>query len=297
MNPLPFVRLFSMPAFEGLRILRHHAADHPGMPPAELLSIIVRVEATAASLDLEAALYLDGQVSTAAPHGSVTFYRECISTVILLDVPDWAKLVTLGRGKFIKRLDDEEHRDIKSLFRQAKLLDDPASLDDVAWWDVLQTQVRLQKDIEFNKRARHAELLSLEHERLELEKAGIDRTPIWMAIDDNTAGYDILSYWPGSFGPRNKLIEVKSTIANPPSFIVTRNEWEQAKKFDTAFVFQIWVLSGPTPRFFEKTVADVAPHIPNDTGKGRWKNAIIPLKIPTVSATGPAETQPSGGTH
>ena len=35
----------------------------------------------------------------------------------------------------------------------------------------------------------------------------------------------------------------------------------------------------------EKTVAEVEPHIPVDTGKGRWKNATIPLKIPGANAS------------
>lgn len=269
-----------MPAFEGLRVLRHYEAERPGAAPDELVPLIRKVEAVADSLDLEAAVFLHEQVSRQAPHGSVAFYRECISTVILLDVPDWAKLVTLGRGTFIKRLRDDEFRDVRSLFRQARLLDEPPELDDVQWWDALQTHVRLQKDLEFNQRAREAELLSLEREKAELARAGIEKAPVWMAIDDNTAGYDILSYWPGDYGPRNKLIEVKSTIANPPSFILSRNEWEQARKFGDSFVFQIWVFAGGAPRFFEKTVAEVAPHMPEDVGKGRWKNAMIPLKLP-----------------
>jgi hypothetical protein len=271
-----------MPAFEGLRVLRQYEADRPGTATDDLVRLIRRVETTADSLDLEAAILLHEQVSRDAPHGSVGFYRECISTVILLDVPDWVKLVTLGRGTFIKRLRDDEFRDVRSLFRQAKLLEDQPELDDVQWWDALQTHVRLQKDLEFNKRARDAELLSLEREKAELAKAGIEKAPIWMAIDDNTAGYDILSYWPSDYGLRNKLIEVKSTIANPPSFTLSRNEWEQAKKFGNAFVFQIWVFSGEKPRFYERTVAEVGPHIPVDFGKGRWKNAIIPLKLPPI---------------
>jgi hypothetical protein len=277
-NPFPFGRLFSMPAFEGLRILRAYEADRPDMPPEELAALIGRVEASASSLDLDAALFLHGQVSKTAEYTGVAFYRECISTVILLDVPDWAKLVTLGRNKFIRRLRDDEYRDIRSVFREARLLGDPPDLDDVKWWDALQTYVRLQKDLEFNERSRDAELLSLEHEKRELARAGIDRAPVWMAIDDNTAGYDILSYRPAKYGPINKLIEVKSTIANPPVFVITRNEWEQALKFGEAFVFQIWVFSKMPPHFHERSVAEVAPHIPADSGRGKWRNAAVPLK-------------------
>lgn len=280
MTAFPFSRLFSMPAFEGLRMLRQYEADRPASAPDELVRLITKVEATATSLDLEAAVYLHQQVAKGAPFQSVEFYRSCITAVILLDIPDWAKLVTLGRGIFIKRLGDEEFRDIRSVFREARLLDMPATLDDIAWWDDLQTHVRLQKDLEFNKRSREAELLSLERETAELSKLGIDKLPIWMAIEDNTVGYDILSYLPSQFGTKNKLIEVKSTIANPPSFTLSKNEWEQARKFGDAFYFQIWVfVPGKAPVFFEKTVAEVAPHIPMNLGKGKWKNAIVPVKL------------------
>jgi hypothetical protein len=273
-----------MPAFEGLRILRQYGSTRPGVGISELVRLVSAVEADANSLDFEAAVYLHEQVHKDAPYESVGFYRVCIATVILLDVPDWAKLVTLGRGIFIKRLRDEEYRDIRSLFREAKLLEEHPDLEDVKWWDALQTYVRLQRDLEFNERSRDAELRSLEFERAALELAGIEKPPVWMAIDDNTAGYDILSYWPGEYGLRNKLIEVKSTVANPPAFILSRNEWEQAAKFGESFVFQIWVFPGdPEPRLYEKTVREVEPHIPKDVGKGRWKSTSVPLKIPAVT--------------
>jgi hypothetical protein len=269
-------------------MLRQYQAERPGTALQQLAALIVTVEAAATSLDLEAAIYLHEQVAKEAAHDTVMFYRERITAVILLDIPDWAKLVTLGRGLFIKRLMDDEYRDIRSLFREARLLENPPELGDIGWWDHLQSQVRLQKDMEFNKRSREAELLSLQREAGELAKLGIQKVPVWMAIEDNTAGYDVLSYTPGEFGPQNKLIEVKSTIANPPNFTLTRNEWEQAKKFGTAFVFHIWVFGGTKPPvFFEKTVAQVTPHIPQDTGKGKWKNAIIPVKLgssPAISA-------------
>lgn len=274
-----------MPTFEALRILRQHVSDQPGIPPQDLVAIILRVEADASSYDLEAALFLHARVPIDAPHENVGFYRHCISTVILLDVPDWAKLVTLGRGKFIRDLKAEEFRDIRSLFAAAELMNEPPTLDDVSWWDELQTHVRLQRDLEFNHRSREAELLSIQYERDEMAKCGLELEPVWMAINDNTAGYDILSFRPGEFGPINRLIEVKSTIANPPSFTLSRGEWEKAKKFAKNFVFQIWVFSGPKPKFHEKTVAEVEPHIPVDTGKGRWKNATIPLKIPGANAS------------
>jgi hypothetical protein len=129
------------------------------------------------------------------------------------------------------------------------------------------------------KRARLAEQLTLSRERELLRKSGIDRPPRWMAIEDNTVGYDVLSYTNGQFGLLNKLIEVKSTIASPLRFHVSRNEWEQAKQFGEAFVFHVWDLQSDPPILHERTVLQVLMHIPTDNEKGRWSNVLIPVNI------------------
>jgi hypothetical protein len=230
-------------------------------------------------LDFPAALELHEITPASTPCAGVGFYRVCLAAVLLHDLPEWAKLVTLGRGRFIKRLKAPEYRDVRSLFRQARLLDDPPELDDVQWWDELQQHVRTQQDAEKMQRARHAELLSLEHEKRRCATQGIGKSPVWMAIEDNTVGYDILSYTPAEYGPLNRLIEVKSTIASPLRFYLTRNEWEKALEYGSAFIFHIWNLQAEPPALFERTVAEVAPHVPQDNAKGKWKTAQIPVGI------------------
>jgi hypothetical protein len=266
-----------MPAFEGLRILRVYAHQQPDTAPGDLAAIIRSIEADAASYDLEAALFLDRLVPSDAPHQGVGFYRVCLGRVLLIELPEWAKLVTLGRGRFIKRLKAAEFRDVCSLFRQARLLDEPPEDDDIAWWDELQSHVRSQQNIEAMKRARASEQLTLQRERDLLRKAGIDTPPRWMAIEDNTVGYDVLSYTNGPYGLLNKLIEVKSTIASPLRFYVSRNEWEQAQQFGESFVFHVWDLKPKPPVLHEITVSQVMQHIPSDNKKGKWKTALIPV--------------------
>ncbi len=279
MTALAFSRLFSMPAFEGLRILRSYCASRPDTPLDELSELILKVEADSHSFDLEAAIFLDSIVKRQAPHEGVGFYRICLADVLLIELPEWARLVTLGRGRFIKRLKAAEYRDIRSLFRQARLLDEPPSAGDIEWWDDLQAQVRGRQNQDAMRRAREAEKLTLSHEISRLQSLGIDTAPRWMAIEDNTVGYDILSYAPTEFGLVNLLIEVKSTIASPLRFHVTRNEWEQASSFGEAFLFHIWDLRPNPPILYERTVAQVSPHIPDDNEDGRWTNALIPVAI------------------
>jgi len=63
-----------------------------------------------------------------------------------------------------------------------------------------------------------------------------------MAIEDNAAGYDILSYDVGPVEPTSRLIEVKSSMQNPPRIILTRKEWEAAARYSETYVFHIWSL-------------------------------------------------------
>jgi len=268
-----------MPAFEGLRILRSYTVQRPNTPLEDLAELILKVEADAHSFDLEAAIFLDGIVARQAPYEGVDFYRACLADVLLIELPEWARLVTLGRGRFIKRLKSNEYRDIRSLFRQARLLDEPPTANDIEWWDALQAHVRGKQNQDAMRRARIAEQLTLKHECTRLKSLGIEIAPRWMAIEDNTVGYDILSYSPSEFGPANLLIEVKSTIASPLRFNVTRNEWEQAVSFGEAFLFHVWDLRPTPPVLYERTVAQVAPHMPNDNEDGKWTNALIPLAI------------------
>ncbi|XUM24499.1 DUF3883 domain-containing protein [Bradyrhizobium oligotrophicum S58] len=269
-----------MPAFEGLRLIRLYSVQHPMLAPEELVPIIKRVEPNAFSYDFPAALQLHDTVPKSAPYEGVDFYRECLSSALLLELPEWAKLVTLGRGRFIKRLKAPEFRDVRSLFRQARLLDEPPEMADIEWWDRLQASVRSDQDAEKMRRARQAEQLSLKYEVQFLEKAGITKRPIWMSIEDNTAGYDVLSYRAGGeLGLLNRLIEVKSTIASPLRFFLTRNEWEQADQFADAFVFHIWNLQADPPVLFERSVEQVRPHVPVDNEKGKWKTAMIPVNL------------------
>jgi hypothetical protein len=119
--------------------------------------------------------------------------------------------------------------------------------------------------------------LSFDHEVARLAELGIAKSPRWVAIDDNTAGYDILSYDRGPLEPISRLVEVKSTIQSPLRFFVSRNEWNLANRSGTAYTFHVWDLRADQPRLYERTAAQVGMHIPLDQGKGKWTVAEIPV--------------------
>jgi hypothetical protein len=163
------------------------------------------------------------------------------------------------------------------VFKAAGLMGEPPHTDVVSWWDDVVSHARLITDAEKMDQAREAELLTIEHERQRLAKLGIAMEPEWPGLDDNYAGYDVLSYDAGEHGPVNRLIEVKSTIASPLRFIITRNEWKQAVKFGASYQFHVWDMAATPPRLYELAAEQVEPHIPSDNEKGEWTNAMIPL--------------------
>lgn len=263
-----------MGAFNALLSIRTQILQSAELDLLKVIELTCNLDSDAAGLDFEAALELHDIVKLDAsidvPHH---FYRCCISDVILSQKMTWARSITLGRDKLLRQLSRDEHQ----CFRSARLLELPPSDDVVEWWDSLSAQMRLYNDQNKLERARKAEKLSLEHETARIKQLGITSLPRWIAIDDNTVGYDILSYDPGEFGPVNRLIEVKSTIASPLRFYVTRNEWEQALKFGPAYHFHIWQLASMPPRLHERTVSQIQPHIPSDHENGKWTVAEIPV--------------------
>src|SRR5262249_15755746 len=147
---------------------------------------------------------------------AVLFYRTCIEAIIDKQVI-WRRLVTLGRRKFVSKLSRNEEQ----CFWAAGLMDSPAPSSVVEWWDGIIERMRCASNLALMQRARKAEMVSLQWETIRLKKLGIDRVPTWMSLEDNTVGYDILSYDIGLTEPVNGLIEVKSTVYSPLRFHVS----------------------------------------------------------------------------
>ena len=266
-------RVFSLPCFEGLRLFRKYMKDHSDLTIPDILSLIENVEADARSLDMEASVYLSELVEKDCPLDGRVFYQTCIRGILLKHQPIWAKLMRQGRLRFVKKLD----ANVQDIFAAAGLMDNPTPLHVVTWWDSVLGYTRLLTDQEKMEQGRAAEILTLKHERERLKGLGINLEPEWPGFDDNFAGYDVLSYDKGPDGIRNKLIEVKSTTVSPMRFFVTRNEWDKAEKAGDAYHFHIWDMNQTPPVLIERSVAEVATHIPVDNGKGRWASAQVPV--------------------
>jgi SNF2-related domain/Domain of unknown function (DUF3883) len=102
---------------------------------------------------------------------------------------------------------------------------------------------------------------------------------LWVAIEDNTVGYDVRSFDFAGEDLVPKLIEVKSTVVSPIQFFLTRNEWDNAVELGAAYHFHIWDMRKSPPVLYERTASQVAAHVPSDNLKGVWKLAQIPVHL------------------
>jgi len=75
------------------------------------------------------------------------------------------------------------------------------------------------------------------------------------------------------------MIEVKSTVASPLRFFLSRNEWNTADKIGKTYFFHVWDLAVNPPSLHIRTVEQIRPHIPSDNKNGKWSNAEIPLSF------------------
>jgi len=266
-------RLFSLSCFEGLKMLRRYAEAEPELGPAELLKLVIKVEADALSLDMEAAVHLYHSVAQECPLDGELFYQGCIKAVVITHQPIWSKSMRQGRLRFVDSLGKDE----RDAFAAAGLLRTPPTTLVVSWWDEVVGHARLAIDTEKMHQARKAEKLTIEHEKRRLRRLGISRSPEWTGLDDNYAGYDVLSYDLIGEHEVTRMIEVKSTVASPLRFYLSRNEWNKANDVGDRYFFHVWDMAADPPNLYEFSVDQVRPHIPLDNAKGKWTTSEIPV--------------------
>lgn len=201
------------------------------------------------------------------------FYRNCITAVVIRERPTRARNVRQGRQRFIDNLQPDE----RSVFETALVSGAGPLIDLVHWWNDLCGKIRAQIGLDCMVQARDAEMLTIKLELTRLNAAGVDKEPEWPGLDNNYAGYDVLSWRVTGNYLQPLLIEVKSTTASPLRFKVTRNEWKTAVNAGDRYIFHIWDMTKSPEVLYTKTVAEVRVHIPVNQEKGQWDIAEIPL--------------------
>jgi Domain of unknown function (DUF3883) len=224
------------------------------------------------SLDYEAALDICEE------HGIAPFcplpirteeLRQTLFKLAILLKPFWAKVAYLGRDRVRAVLS----RGPAQCLMYAGLLG-PIDESVRLWWDELAAHFRSEQSQKLLEIGRQGEQLSFWLEIATLKELDISEPPVWISPEDNTAGYDILSHRRNEAGGLSELfIEAKATTTTAYTFILTRHEWDVAAKAGHGFRFHFWYL--PTPTLWIATVEEVAPHIPVDSGSGRWEKVSL----------------------
>lgn len=185
--------------------------------------------------------------------------------------PAW--LAALPRGRRAMR--DALSADAGECFRRAGAFDDPPSAAVVSFLDRLAGLARGHSGLALVESGRQAERLSFDLEASRCAEMPGAPAVEWVALDDNTAGYDIRSSRLVDGRPSPRLVEVKSCRGRPLRMIVSRNEWNTASRQPHAYVFHLWDMGDGV--LHELSWDDLAPHMPLDRGDGRWDSATVIL--------------------
>ena len=171
-------------------------------------------------------------------------------------------------------------RNYQQLLRDANLLP-PLDREAKKWWITLRSYLREISDPDQDT-TRLAliglcgEELSLEYEKRRLrEREGIEHTSVEVGDGE---GYDILSFVDENSRGRLR-IEVKASVQDIDSAIIylTWNEWDKAQMFGP-HEFHLWPnVENPAEEPIIVTVEQMAEHMPELQGMGRWDKISIPM--------------------
>lgn len=262
-------RLLSMSAFEAAQVLRGFRLRNPGLLDRDAVTALRAVRADLYALDYEAGLILEAAIPALPDYAPRLFFRACIDFIITSASPLWTRIAPGGREQVMRAVPLNGVQ----CFRAAGLLEIPPDAATWLWWDNLASQARADRDAALLEQGRKAEWWSYQRELTLLSEMGIQRHPIWAAIEDNRLGYDILSYRRDGPSEVNRLIEVKSSTLHPPRIVLTRNEWLTAANFGDAIEFHLWTI--PSRELHIISYAEMRRHIPADREAGEWTEVEI----------------------
>lgn len=256
-------------AVEGWRAVTRQLA---AVPHESVARAVARLKASYATAGLDyAEAHAILEAVGPAKESAIASYQALIEHEAMLR-PAWLSVLPSGR----RSLRDALSADAGECFRRAGAFDDQPAVDVVAFLDRLANLARASANLPLVESGRHAERLSFELERARCAEIPGAPAVEWVALDDNSAGYDILSFRQIDGRPVPKLVEVKSCRGHPLRLLITRNEWDTACRHQEAYVVHFWDVNAE--RLHELSWGDLQPHMPIDQGDARWDSATLSLK-------------------
>lgn len=261
-----------MSAFSGLIALRSYSKKRPELLLEDIIDALKHISPDDGYHDYDSALVLHGWIGPTMDHTNIqAFFRHVITILIQRTAPWWHRLFILGRDRVKSALSSNEAQ----CFEAAGLFSESPNTEIYSWWDMHQEEARSENDAKRLAQGREAERLTIDFEVKRLSEQGIKNRPRWVALEDNTAGYDVHSFDKGPSEPIARLIEVKSCSGGSQEIFLTRNEWNTALEMSPNYLFHIWAL--PDEHLVELRPEEIEKHIPIDRGGGSWQVVRIVL--------------------
>ncbi|RYE12071.1 MAG: hypothetical protein EOP45_23500, partial [Sphingobacteriaceae bacterium] len=116
------------------------------------------------------------------------------ASIFILNNPILLELVTYGRESLVSNLTEDE----KQVFRNGGLLEKVPTHEIVDWWDEIRFRGRNKLNQNLLFQGREAERWTIDFEISKISHLGNNFLPIWVALDGDHYGYDILSYRPNA---------------------------------------------------------------------------------------------------
>ena len=211
---------------------------------------------------------------TTQEDNEIQILRSNLFKIVIASNPTWIKKVSLGRQFVLNSINElnnnVESNEILHTLEVCKLKDSN-DIDTVLWWKRLSEHYR-NNDTNIEKGI-DGEFLTLKYEINKLNELRINKTPILRSIDDETLGYDILSFRKNSKDTYEIYIEAK--FSNNNKFFLTKNEWNAANKYMDNYFIYFWSEDFHEPKVI--SFAKLKLYILEDKENSTWDKLIISI--------------------
>lgn len=192
--------------------------------------------------------------------------QDALKALIIENSYPWKRVIKYGRSHLSNQLTANE----KQVFEAADLLIENPNKQIVDWWSELES---LTSKVQENRGFRDWENRSLQKEIKVLESEQCPHQPVWVALNDNFLGYDILSYRRIGNDWIPFYIEVKSTDSGLSKFLISDREIQTLVQSPNSYQIDFWQAS--SGHLIEILGTQILQHIPTNNGNGRWKSLEI----------------------
>ena len=184
---------FRISVIDGALNICRHRQEYPGTSLNDAVRQLRNGPAYLAGYDYRRAVELGEMASWDAIHFKGDRHRQLQETLKCLAMrlkPFWARVSYLGRRRVLEVVTEDQWQCLE----YAGLLEKPPSKVVVGWWDGVGAFFRAEAEQRNMEIGREGERRTIAYETQRLKDESIPEIPVWIALEDNRAGYDVLSF-------------------------------------------------------------------------------------------------------